>query len=164
MEKTYKENQKTFTTPEKVRASHILIQVYSGDSPSVVAEKERKAAALAARAQAGEDFANLARQNSEDGNTRDKGGDLGYLDKTTPTAFGNVALGLKAGEVSNPVKSKVGFHVIKVTETVPARQMTLEEVRDRITKLIEAEKRRLAVQLLLEKLRKNAKIEIFVSK
>ena len=73
-------------------------------------------------------------------------------------------LKLQAGEVSEPVKSKVGFHVIKVTERVPPTQMTLDEVRNRIIALVEAEKRRVAVQMLLESLRAKAKIEIFVTK
>jgi parvulin-like peptidyl-prolyl isomerase len=164
VERTYKENMKTFMTPEKIRASHILIQVYSGDSPAVETAKENKAKELVQRAKKGEDFDALARQYSEDGDTRASGGDLGYFDKSTPTMFGDAVLNMKAGQVSDPVRSKVGFHVIKVTERVPAAQMPLEEVRKRITTLVEAEKRRLAVQLLLESLRAKAKIEIFVSK
>ena len=160
VEKTYKENMKTFMTPEKIRASHILIQVFPGDTPAVVAEKKKMATDLAKRAAAGEDFATLAKKYSEDGNTRDNGGDLGFLDKSTPTAFGDAALKLQAGQVSEPIQSKVGFHIIKVTERVPPAQMTLDQVRARITALVEAEKRRVAVQLLLESLRKKAKIEI----
>jgi parvulin-like peptidyl-prolyl isomerase len=164
IERTYKENMKTFTTPEKIKASHILIQVYSGDSPNVVAAKEKQANEVAKRAAAGEDFAALAREYSEDGNTRAAGGDLGYLDKSTPTAFGDAAFKLNSGQTSDPVRSKVGFHVIKVTEHVPATQMTLDQVRSRIIALVETEKRRLTVQLLLEDLRKKAKIEMFVKK
>ncbi len=164
IETTYKRNLNTFMTPEKIRASHILIQVFPGDSPGVTAEKEKKAKELARRVAAGEDFAALARQYSEDGDSRDSGGDLGYLDKSTPVIFGDAALKLKAGEVTGPISSKVGFHVIKVTERVAPTQMTLDQVRERIVALIEAEKRRVAVQLLLEGLRKNAKIEMFVTK
>ncbi len=164
IEKTYEKNKQTFMTPEKVRASHILIQILPGDTPAVAADKEKKAKELTRRAAAGEDFAALARQYSEDGDSRDSGGDLGYLEKSTPVIFGDAVSNLKVGEVSSPVRSKVGFHVIKVTERIVPTQMTLSQVRDRIAALIEAEKRRLAVQLLLEGLRKNAKIEIFVSK
>jgi peptidyl-prolyl cis-trans isomerase C len=164
IETTYAKNLKTFMTPEKIRASHILIQVFSGDTPAVVAAKEKQAKDLAKRVAAGEDFATLARQYSEDGDTRTSGGDLGYLDQSTPTVFGDSVLKLKVGEFSEPIRSKVGFHVVKVTERVAPTQMTLDQVRNRIITLIEAEKRRVAVQLLLENLRAKAKIEMFVSK
>jgi parvulin-like peptidyl-prolyl isomerase len=164
IETTYNKNLKTFMTPEKIRASHILIQIYSGDTPAVAAAKEKQATEIAKRVAAGEDFATLARQYSEDGDTRATGGDLGYLDQSTPTAFGDAALKLKVGENTAPVRSKVGFHIIKVTERIPAAQMTLAQVRNRIIALVEAEKRRLEVQLLLDDLRAKAKVQVFVSK
>ncbi len=164
IEKTYKENMKTFVTPEKIRASHILIQIYSGDSPAVEKAKETKAKELAQRATKGEDFAVLAREYSEDGDTRPNGGDLGYFDKSTPTIFGDTVLNMKSGEIAGPIRSKVGFHVLKVTERIPPTQMTLDQVRSRVTALIEAEKRKVAVQMLLESLRAKAKIEMFVTK
>jgi peptidyl-prolyl cis-trans isomerase C len=78
--------------------------------------------------------------------------------------FGDSVLKLKVGEFSEPIRSKVGFHVVRVTERVAPTQMTLDQVRNRIIALVEAEKRRVAVQLLLENLRAKAKIEMFVSK
>lgn len=165
IEKTYKENIATFSTPDSVRVSHILIQILPGASPEVVAEKQRQLKSIADRIVKGEDFAALARQYSEDTATREAGGDLNYFTKeSVDTAFGTAAFKHKVGDVISPVRSKIGLHIIKVTGRRAGEPVSIDLVRDRIIVIIQREKRRVALQNVLASLREKAKIEIFLEK
>ena len=108
----YDTNLSQYQTPGQVRASHILLRV-DGDEEAVTA----RAAGLAAEARAGADFAELAREHSEDDTNAENGGDLGLFGRGRMVPeFENAAFALAAGEVSDPVRSPFGYHVIKVTE------------------------------------------------
>jgi len=94
-----------------VKASHILIQK-SGDDAKDLAEANR----IYQLASKGEDFAKLARQYSKDPGSAQRGGDLGYFGKGSMVKeFEDAALGAKVGEVTKPVKTNFGYHIIKVT-------------------------------------------------
>jgi len=97
---------------ETVDASHILFKV---DSPEKDAEVKAKAEALVKRARAGEDFADLARKNSQDETSAPQGGNLGSFPRGRMTKpFEDTAFGMKPGEISQPVRSEFGYHIIKV--------------------------------------------------
>ena len=165
VEKVYRESSIAFTNPEMVRASHILIQIYPGASEAVIAEKRRQVTTIADRLIKGEAFAPLAREYSEDTVTREAGGDLGYFakDDVDPT-FGTAAFKMKVGDIVSPVRSKLGFHLIQLTGRRPAAPIPLEQIRDRIAKLIVSEKRKEELKKLLASLREKAKIEIYLAK
>lgn len=114
---------------EEIHASHILV------------EDEAKAIELAAKLDNGAEFEKLAEENSTDKGTAVRGGDLGFFtqDQMVPE-FAEEAFKLKAGEISKPVKSSFGWHVIKVHERRQVPLPTLEESRAQITKLIAREK------------------------
>jgi parvulin-like peptidyl-prolyl isomerase len=102
---------------ERVRASHILV-AYQGAMRSTATrskEEARKLAdALHARASAGQDFARLASEHSDDPTAKAKGGDLGYFDRSGMVKpFADAAFALQPGEVSSVVETEFGFHVIK---------------------------------------------------
>jgi peptidyl-prolyl cis-trans isomerase C len=107
---------------EQVRARHILIRmqgsaaaVRPGQKDLTDAEALAKAQDLRKRIQAGEDFAQLARQESDDTGSGANGGDLGFFRRGQMVpAFEQVAFALQPGELSEPVKSQFGYHVIKV--------------------------------------------------
>ena len=85
---------------------------------------------LAAKAKAGADFAELAKKHSEDDSNNTKGGDLDYFGRGQMVAdFDKVAFAMKPGEVSDPVKTEFGYHVIKLIEKRAASQRPLAEVR-----------------------------------
>ncbi len=98
--------------PPQVGVSHILITPKAGDVQR--AEARKKAEALLARVKAGEDFAALATQNSDDTGSAKEGGDLGFFGKGNMVPeFEKVAFALKPGEISDVVESSFGFHIIK---------------------------------------------------
>ncbi|MEZ4223768.1 MAG: peptidylprolyl isomerase [Polyangiaceae bacterium] len=106
--------------PDRVRASHVLV-AYQGARRSQATrskdEARKLAEAVLARAKAGADFADLARQHSDDSSAKAKGGDLGAFQREMMVKpFADAAFALKPGEVSGIVETEFGFHVIRRTE------------------------------------------------
>ncbi len=101
----------------KIRSSHILIKVSESANPSDTLVAYNKAMEIKKRIDKGEDFATLAKNFSQDDASKINGGDIGYLTVfTTVLPYENTAYSLKIGEVSNPVRSQYGYHIIKVTD------------------------------------------------
>lgn len=121
VEKWQHDHMERYSAPELVTARHILVRTRSG-SPEDDRAARAKAEDLLRRAQAGEDFATLAKTNSEDPATKDAGGDLGAFGRGTMLAeFERAAFALNAGELcDHVVKTEVGYHVIKCTDHVSA--------------------------------------------
>jgi peptidyl-prolyl cis-trans isomerase D len=129
VEAFYKQNVGQYTTPGQVRASHILLQTEGKDDAAVKARAEE----LLKRARAGEDFAELAKANSEDQGSAANGGDLDYFGRGRMVPeFEQAAFAMKAGEISDLVKSQFGYHIIKVTDSQPESTRPLAEVRAEI--------------------------------
>jgi peptidyl-prolyl cis-trans isomerase D len=125
----YEDNEKQYSTPEQVRASHILLKTDGKDDAAV----KKQAEELLAKAKSGADFAKLATQYSEDTGSKTKGGDLDFFPKGQMVPeFDKVAFSLKPGEISDVVKSQFGYHIIKVTDHKAATKKTLDEVRPQI--------------------------------
>jgi peptidyl-prolyl cis-trans isomerase D len=129
----YEQNLKTeFTHPAQARARHILIGVTPGASAAENSAAKAKANAILAKVKAGGDFAALAKQNSEDPGTRDKGGELGFFGRgELVKPFEEVAFTLKPGEYG-VAESEYGFHVIQVEESKPEHIDTPEEARPKV--------------------------------
>jgi len=127
--RSYEDNQQQYSTPEQVRASHILLKTEGKDEAVVKKEAED----LLAKIKAGADFAQLATKHSQDESSAVKGGDLDFFPhgKMVPE-FDKVAFAMQPGQVSDVVKSQFGFHIIKVTEKKPATTKSLEEVKAQI--------------------------------
>jgi peptidyl-prolyl cis-trans isomerase D len=131
--KDYYEEQKTqFTSPERRKISHILI-AFGKDN---VTEEQALQKALAAKQTlSNKDFAALATELSDDKLSAKNGGDLGLFNVgVMEKAFEEAASKLKLGEVSEPVKSAFGYHLIKVTELVPGEVKTFETVKPELSK------------------------------
>ena len=125
----YEDNEQQYSTPEQVRASHILLKTEGKDDAAV----KKQAEELLAKAKAGADFAKLASQYSEDEISKAKGGDLDFFPKGQMVPeFDKAAFSLKPGEISDLVKSQYGYHIIKVTDRKPATKKSLDEVRAQI--------------------------------
>jgi peptidyl-prolyl cis-trans isomerase D len=127
----YEEQKNRFVVAEQREASHILVKVAPDADADTTRAAQEKAAGLAAQARAaGADFAALARANSDDIGSKAAGGDLGMLEKgITQPAFEAALFSMTAGQVSDPVKTDEGFHVIQLRKIEPERSKPFEEVR-----------------------------------
>lgn len=157
----YEDNTEAFNRPETVTASHILVKVDAGADESTVAAKKKEAAALTAEARKkGSDFAALASEKSEGPSAKD-GGKLGTFGRGQMVPeFEDAAFKLKPGEVSDPVKTQFGWHVIKVDKKTPAGQVPFDEVSEQLKTKMQNEKLEQGIAGLVAELRENAKIEI----
>jgi peptidyl-prolyl cis-trans isomerase D len=137
IEAFYKQNIAQYSSPEQIRASHILLKTEGKDEAAVKSEAD----AIAKRAKSGEDFAALAKQYSEDDTNKEKGGDLDYFGRGTMVGeFETAAFAMKPGEISDPVKTSFGFHIIKLVDHRPATTRPLAEVRGEIEEQLKWQK------------------------
>jgi peptidyl-prolyl cis-trans isomerase C len=135
---------KSVPAEQEVRARHILV------------ENEDEAKAIATRVKGGEDFAKVAGEVSKDPGSKTDGGDLGFFTKDRMVEpFAEAAFKLEPGQISDPVKSQFGWHVIRVEEKRAKPAPTFEETKDQVESYLG----RKAQQDLIVGLRKDAKIE-----
>lgn len=127
----YASHANEFQRGEEARASHILIRP-AGDGEDAKRAAAARARAIYTRAIApGADFAALAREASEDPGSKDSGGDLGWFGRGRMVKeFEDAVFALRTGEISQPVESQFGYHVIKLIERRAAGQQSLDEVRE----------------------------------
>jgi len=114
-----------YTTPERRRARHILVESGSDDAAA-----RAKAEKLAAEAQGGADFAALASANSDDPGSKGQGGDLGWATRDSFVApFADALFAMNGGEIRGPVKTQFGYHIIQLEAVEPGSQRPFEDVR-----------------------------------
>lgn len=138
----YDEHRVQYTKPEEVHARHILFKLAPNAGDDAKAQVRKKAEDVLAKVKAGEDFAALARQYSEDSSAA-AGGDLGSFGRRKMVKpFEDAAFALSPGETSDLVESPFGLHIIKVEAKEPERTQTLDEVREPIAVNVKQEKGR----------------------
>ena len=139
--------------PEQVVTAHILIKTDPAKGPEADAAAHAKAEKVLSRAKAGEDFAKLAKESSEDASNKDTGGQLPPFSRGQMVAeFEQAAFAMSPGEIAGPVKTQFGYHVIKMTAKNPEHVQSFEEARaalaaDLSQRKAEAETSRLAREL-----------------
>jgi peptidyl-prolyl cis-trans isomerase D len=139
----YEANAQRFEVPKTVEASQILIRLPADAAPAAVEAAERRIRELLQQAREGKDFAELARQHSEDEGTRNQGGSLGAFPREAMIQpFADVAFSLPAGQISDPVRTRFGFHLIRVAKVNEGRSRSFEEVKPEIESLIRRERAR----------------------
>ncbi|MFP3981795.1 MAG: SurA N-terminal domain-containing protein [Desulfobacterales bacterium] len=142
IEDYYQSHKSEFTSEETVTARHILLKVPENADEKTVQETRKKALEISEKARSGRDFAELAREFSE-GPSAGEGGDLGTLKKDdTVEPFADKAFSMEAGEISEPVRTRFGFHIIKVEERQQPSAKPLEEVKDTIRDKLALQKAR----------------------
>ncbi|HWP25515.1 MAG TPA: peptidylprolyl isomerase [Xanthobacteraceae bacterium] len=141
---------------EEVRARHILIRVADPNDEKASKEAENKIKALIERLKKGEDFATLANEFTEDPSGKQNGGDLDYFtkDQMVPE-FSAVAFRLEKGQISEPVRTQFGWHVLKVEDKRLRQPPQYEQVKEQLRNVV----MRKAQAELIGKLRAEAKIE-----
>lgn len=158
--KFYDENPEKFKNPESVKASHILVGINANTTAADKAKAKEKAESLLKRVKAGEDFAEIAKKESTCPSAA-QGGDLGYFStgQMVPE-FEKAAFNLKPGEVSGIVETKFGYHIIKLVDKKPAGTVTFAESKQMISDYLKTNKIQKEIGALVEKLRKDGKVEI----
>lgn len=150
----YNENQALFQQPETLKVRHILVK------------DEATANQVKARLDAGEDFATVAKEVSTDPGSKEQGGDLGQVSKEGYTSSGsqlvtefvNAMNQLSAGQISAPVKTQFGYHIIQVTEVKPAGTQSFEEAKEQIKQQLALENQRTAFEAWFESIKGNYEV------
>lgn len=155
MHEVYDEAIKQMGQEQEVHARHILIRAATGDEKASK-EAEDKIKAVIARLKKGEDFAKIAAEVTEDPSGKANGGDLGYFGKEQMVPeFSEVAFKLDKGQISEPVKTQFGWHVLKVEDKRAKTPPKFEDVKPQIENFVT----RKAQAELVTSLRANAKLE-----
>lgn len=145
----YEKHKEDFAPVSQVRLSHI------------VTNKEEEAQKILERLKKGEDFAQIAKKDSIDTVSSKKGGDLGFFSRgDIPEEFRTTAVRLRTGEVSEPIKTKSGYEIIKVTDKKVGQVIEFEKIKNLISQNLLAEKQKESFDSYIEGLRKKYKVEI----
>lgn len=145
----FDKNHGAFDKPEQIKARHILVKD--------LATAQKVEAAL----KSGQNFADVAKQYSIDPGSKDKGGELGFFRRGQMVpAFDQVAFSLKVGQISAPVKSPFGYHVIQVEAIQPAEKATLASATPRITEMLRQQQEAPLIQPFLQGLQQAAQIQV----
>ncbi len=150
IERAYNDRISEYTTPEQVRASHILLKTEGKDEAAVkgLADEVLK------KAKAGTDFAALAKQFSEDEGSAPNGGDLDYFGRGRMVPeFDTAVFAMEPGQISDPVKTSFGFHIIKLVDKKVGTTRSLEEVRPQLQDQLSVERAQQQAASLSETLR-----------
>lgn len=157
----YEANRETgtgFVEPAKIRARHLFVSTVEVDDEAheeQIREMHRKLLAGEAT------FEDLARE-SEDPRTKDRGGDLNWFARDRmPEDFAEVAFALAPGEVSNPFRTAIGWHIVEVTDRQEERAVSFDEMREEIRAHLENQRTEDTIRQLLEKLGTVANIRLF---
>jgi len=144
----YSAHPEEFGEPEQVKVKHILVKDES--LALTISEKLKK----------GEDFAKLAKEYSIDPGSKDNGGDLGFFSRGQMVPeFEEAAFSLKKGEISSPVKTNYGYHILKMEEKKAATQKSFNEVKEDAKSKAVYEKQRSVIESLVNYLYSTAAIE-----
>jgi peptidyl-prolyl cis-trans isomerase C len=151
IQKYYEQNKEAqFTTPAQRCVRHILLNK----------DQKQKAEEIVQQLEDGGDFAQLAKENSEDPGSAAKGGDLGCLGKgETVPEFEQAAFGAEQGEIVGPVQTEFGYHVLQITDAKPEQTRPLEEVESQIRSQLATEKQSEAFSRWIEEQQKERNVK-----
>ncbi len=156
----YDGNPGVFKMSEMVRASHILVSVDKKATAEEKAAALEKIKGIQKRLNAGEDFAQVAKEVS-DCPSKAKGGDLDFFPKGQMVPpFENAAFAMKPGETSDIVETEFGYHIIKVTDKKEAGAMSFDEVKARVEQHLKTEKMSQEFPKYIDALKSKAKIKV----
>jgi len=159
----FETNRSRFHRPDRVRIRLILVAVDQKAAPEVEQAAKKKADDIYAKLKAGTDFADLASDVSED-EYRFKGGDVGWMHKGSMDAdFEPLAFSLPIGQITAPFRTPPGYSIMRVDAREPAKDLTYEEVREKLMAQLTIQKSKQLQQAWEVALKKNARIEIIGS-
>ncbi|MDX2024353.1 MAG: peptidylprolyl isomerase [Deltaproteobacteria bacterium] len=145
----------------EVRASHIFIEIPDDADTGTAIAKRKQAEGIVARIKAGEEFEKLARENSEDANTRGEGGDLGYFGRDLlPKAIEEVVFAMNIGEVRGPVRADKGFHIIKLVDKRNKDVKSFDESKNEIRMQLRQKEYEKQAKTFVADLRRKAMVDL----
>ena len=158
----YREHEKELLVPESVKARHILILSPQQSSPEERAKARARAEQLLEQVRKGADFAQIAREYSEDRDSAARGGELGTLSpgSTNSPEFEQAAFALKAGEVSGVIETAFGYEIIKVDQRSERRTATFDEAKEYVRNILKEQNRQKATVQFLETVAREAGLEV----
>jgi peptidyl-prolyl cis-trans isomerase C len=163
MKTFYDQNRPRFHQEDSVHASHILIRVDEKADAATKAAARAKAEDLLKQLKKGSAFADLAKKNSQDPGSAPNGGDLGFFSRGQMVpAFEAAAFALQPGQTSSVVESPFGYHVIRVAEAKPGRDLNYDEVKGQIDEYLRQQQRDQHSQEFVDQLKAKAKIEVLI--
>jgi peptidyl-prolyl cis-trans isomerase C len=149
----YSKHKEDFTTTSQIRASHILVKT------------DAEANKVLARLKKGEKFEEIAKKESLDTASAKNGGDIGFFARgQLVPEFEKAAAGLKVGELSGPVKTSFGYHIIKVTDKKTGPVVEFDRVKDVINQRLSGERQKEAFDNYIAELRKKAEYKVEINK
>lgn len=152
-------HQDRLGSEEERHARHVLIEVDENADEATEEEAQQRAQAVYEEASDGADFEELAREKSE-GPTAERGGDLGFFPRHQMVpAFSEVAFEMEPGDISEPVRSQFGFHVIQLVDVQEGGEAEFDDVRSEIELQLKHQKRQEVFQEFLEKLKEEVQIQ-----
>jgi peptidyl-prolyl cis-trans isomerase C len=165
VKKFYDDNPEKFKMPERVRAAHILISTQDPVShqpiaPELKKEKLKLANELKARAEKGEDFAALVKQYSDDPGSKNKGGEYTFPRGKMVPEFEAAAFSMKTNQISEPVETQFGYHVIKLLEKLPASTEDFAKAEPSIHDFLVEKEAEKGLPAYLDKLKLAANVKI----
>ncbi|WP_286978444.1 peptidylprolyl isomerase [Pseudomonas sp.] len=156
----YDANRQHLQKPEQVWARHLLLKASDPVDPEADEASRQELLALREQIEAGADFSEVAEQHSQD-STAAEGGDLGYFSRGTMVpAFENAAFALKPGEVSQPVRTVFGWHLIKLESYLPPSPLPKEQGMQLVRDFLHDQRRKEAREAALKQLTATGKIEV----
>jgi peptidyl-prolyl cis-trans isomerase C len=167
--KYYEDNPARFEEPEMVRASHILLMTTDPKTNTELTDEQKAAKrkemeGILKRARAGEDFAKLAKEYSEDLGSKDKGGEYTFPRGRMVPEFEAAAFSLKTNEVSDIIITRYGYHIIKLSEKIPAKKVEYEKAAKDIKEGLTQQALQKQFPDFVAKLKKEAGVEILDEK
>jgi peptidyl-prolyl cis-trans isomerase C len=165
VKKFYQDNPDKFKMPERVRAAHILVSTLDPVTqqplpPDKKKEKLKLANELKARAEKGEDFAALVKQYSDDPGSKDKGGEYTFPRGQMVPEFEAAAFSMKTNQISDPVETQFGYHIIKLLEKLPASTVDFAKAEPDIRDFLVEQEAEKGLPAYLEKLKASADVKI----
>jgi parvulin-like peptidyl-prolyl isomerase len=145
----YETHPEAYAQPVRLRVSHLFLAAPTETPPEIVDTKKQAIESLSKRIKEGENFADLVASMSEDEASKAGGGDLGFFSAyRMPPDFFAAAAKIPLGQISQPIRTSLGFHIVQATDRRPARQVTFDEARGDVAGVLAYDKRRAARQRL----------------
>jgi len=158
----YESGKKKYIAPEKVKVKHVLIKIDKNDKPEEIKKARKKIEEARNAILSGKSFGEIVNKYSQCDSVKGEG-DLGFIKRGfMPSEFDEVAFSIKPGELSEIIRTNFGFHVLKVLNKEPARQIPYDQLKKFFSKYLQKKESKIQINEHIKTLRQKADIEILL--